>query len=338
MIMAIAVRRPHHALLTLVLLAPGCAGGGEAEGGGLSQGVISDADTGDSATTTATNTATTTATTTDPGPTSTSDDSGPMTASTTTATTDAPAPTAPDPPPDCGPLDLCGVQCVDLVEDPDNCGKCGISCVIPHATAACAASTCAIGSCDPGWTDCDQDLETGCEQVLAPGESCAPVCQPGNAESCNLFDDDCNGSCDEGAVAGCRQGIHRSVSPTQGHFYTIDAAEAMSGDFTVEFLNFYYLHTAALPGLVPFYRCLKGDGRRFYTTSATCEGAGPLDGPNGGVMGHIGTEPFCGAIGLYRLYGNQEHFYTTSEAERDNAVNNLGYIFEGQAGFVWAGP
>ena len=337
MTMLLVDPRPH-ALLALVLLASGCAGGEASDGGGLSQGVISDADTGDSTT------GTSTATTTEPGPTSTSGDTGPATTSTSgpatgsSTTSDDPTTTAPEPPPDCGPLELCGVQCVDLVDDPDNCGKCGISCVIPNATAACAASSCAIGSCDPGWFDCDQDLQTGCEKALAPGESCVPVCENGNAESCNLLDDNCSGTCDEGAIPGCRQGVHRSVSPTQGHFYTTDAAEAMSGDFTLEFLNFYYLHTAALPGLVPFYRCLKGDGRRFYTTSATCEGAGPLEGPNGGVMGHIGTEAFCGGIPLYRLNGNAEHFYTTSEAERDNAVTNLGYLFEGQVGFVWAGP
>ena len=305
---------------SLLACLAGCAGGGASEGGdGPSQGVLTGDEAGSSGDTTGGE------------PTSTS--GGPADTTDSSATTGEPA-TGDEPPPDCGPLDLCGVQCVDLVDDPNNCGKCGISCVIPHATAACAASSCAIGSCDPGWYDCDQDLQTGCEQTLAPGEKCAPVCKPGNPEVCNLFDDDCNGTCDEGGIAGCRQGVHRSVSPTQGHFYTIDAAEAASGDFTVEFLNFYYLHVEAQPGLVPFYRCLKGDGRRFYTTSATCEGAGPVEG----IMGYIGTEAYCGAIGLYRLYGSSEHFYTTSEAERDNAVNNLGYIFEAQVGFVWAGP
>lgn len=307
------------------LVLVGCASGGAAEGGGgLSQGVIT-GDDGSSA-------GETTSGTTGSEPTSSSGDVPDTTEDAGSTSTGEPA-TTNDPPPDCGPLDLCGVQCVDLVDDPDNCGKCGISCVIPQATAACAAGSCAIGSCDPGWFDCDQDLQTGCEQALAPGEECAPVCQNGTPEACNLFDDDCNGTCDEGGIAGCRQGVHRSVSPTQGHFYTIDAAEAASGDFTVEFLNFYYLHIEPQPGLVPFYRCLKGDGRRFYTTSATCEGAGPVEG----TLGQIGTEAYCGAIPLYRLNGNMEHFYTTSEAERDNAVNNLGYLFEGQVGFVWPG-
>src|SRR5690606_26555886 len=59
---------------------------------------------------------------------------------TDAATTDAPptSTTEPgttsgvdDPPLECGPLTLCGVQCVDLSTDPANCGKCGVSCVIP---------------------------------------------------------------------------------------------------------------------------------------------------------------------------------------------------------------
>ncbi len=327
------------ALLLTITLGLACASGSESDSGGPSQGMLADPATS-AATTGGSSGADTEPPATETGdPTTTGasnatvNDTGEPGDTGEPATTD-PITTGPEPPPDCGALDLCGVQCVDLVDDPNNCGKCGISCVIPHATPACAASTCAIGGCDPGWFDCDLDLQTGCEQMLAPGEQCMPVCEMGQAEICNLFDDDCNGTCDEGGIVGCRQGVHRSYSPTQGRFYTLDAAEAASGDFMVEFLNYYYLHVEPQPGLVPFYRCLKGDGRRFYTTSATCEGAGPVEG----TLGHIGTEPLCGAVALYRLNGNGEHFYTTDEGERDNAINNLGYIFEGGVGFVWPTP
>lgn len=323
--------RPAHRvpLLALALLsAPACAGGGDGDEGSLSQGSMTiPVETSGTGTGTGGGTAITEATgepTTSPSETGSS--SG---AAESTGTTEPV-----QPPIECGTLTQCGVQCVDLQTDPGNCGKCGISCVIPHATAACGAGTCAIGSCDPGWNDCDQDLQTGCEKTLGPGEQCAPVCKEANPESCNLFDDNCNGTCDEGGIAGCRQPVHRASSPTLGHFYTIDQAEASSGDFTPEFLNYFYMHVAPLPGLVPLYRCLKGDGRRFYTTSDTCEGAGPVEG----ILGHIGTEAFCGGIPLYRLYGNADHFYTTSAEERDNAVAMYGYLFEAQVGFVWAGP
>jgi hypothetical protein len=236
------------------------------------------------------------------------------------------------PPPECGALDVCGVECVDLTVDPGNCGKCGVACVIPHAIAGCVAGTCAVGSCDAGWVDCDADVENGCENP--EGAVCVPACKQGAPELCNLLDDNCDAQCDEGAIPGCRQPVHRASSPTLGHFYTLDLAEASSGDFTVEFPNFFYMYTQQLPGLVPFHRCLKGNGRRFYTTSATCEGAGPVEG----ILGHIGTEPSCGAVPLYRLYGAGDHFYTTSAAESDNAVAMYGYLFEGQVGFVWPGP
>ncbi|MFM2247095.1 MAG: hypothetical protein RL071_3169, partial [Pseudomonadota bacterium] len=32
------------------------------------------------------------------------------------------------------------------------------------------------------------------------------------------------------------------------------------------------------------------------------------------------------------------HFYTLSAAERDNAVAVYGYVSEGIAGYVWASP
>ena len=322
--MRLADRRAHAPLTSLLLLLTACAGGGDQEdGSGPSQGMLTEPDpTG------------TTAGATEPAatdPTTTPGTGGPDPGTDTGELTGTGF--VPDPPPECGALTTCGVLCVDLTVDPSNCGKCGISCVIPHATPACNAGACAVSSCDPGWHDCDTDLQNGCEKTLAPGEQCAPVCKPENAESCNLFDDNCNGTCDEGPVPGCRQPVHRAASPTLGHFYTIDEAEASAGDYKPEFLNYYFTHVAPHPGLVPLYRCLKGDGRRFYTTSETCEGAGPVEG----TLGHIGTEPYCGAIPLYRLYGNGDHFYTTSAEERDNAVAMYGYLFEAQVGFVWPG-
>ena len=44
-----------------------------------------------------------------------------------------------------------------------------------------------------------------------------------------------------------------------------------------------------------------------------------------------------GAVPLYRAYSPSatDHFYTTNEAERDNAVNNLGYSAEGIAAYIF---
>ncbi|MBZ5711462.1 hypothetical protein [Nannocystis pusilla] len=314
-------------LAALALALPACAGGEaatESSSATVSPGTAPGTSDAADTTTAAPDSTTDVGTTGDPA---TTDVAPTSTAEPVTAGSD-------DPPLECDPLTICGVQCVDLATDPANCGQCGVSCVIPQATAACSASACAIGKCDDGWFDCDDDPNNGCEQQLAPGQMCGLVCKPDKPELCNLFDDNCDGQCDEGALPGCRVGVHRAASPTLGHFYTVDAAEAMSGDFVPEFLNFYYLYAAPGAGLVPFYRCLKGDGRRFYTTSGTCENAATPEG----ALGHIATDPQCGAVPLFRLYGSGDHFYTTSEAERDNAVAMFGYQYEAVAGYVWAAP
>jgi hypothetical protein len=241
-----------------------------------------------------------------------------------------------EPPPECGPLTACGVQCTDVMSDPNNCGKCGVSCVIPASEPACSAGLCAVGTCEPGLADCDHDVNNGCESPLPPGQSCPFMCMMGGAETCNLQDDNCDAQCDEGALPGCRQAVHRAVSPTIGHFYTLDANEAMSGDITPEYLNYFYTYAVAVPGLAPLYRCIKGNGKRLYTLSDACEGAGTQEG----ILGYVAGDGACGAVPLFRLYSGatQEHFYTISEAERDNAVAMYGYAYESVAANVWAGP
>ncbi len=234
---------------------------------------------------------------------------------------------------DCGPYTQCGVLCVDLQSDPENCGVCGVSCIVPNAIPTCVEGMCALGDCHSGWSDCDADINTGCETELPDGESCPLLCDPQTPEVCNLFDDNCNESCDEG-VDGCRHGVHRASSPTLGHLYTTDLAEASSGDFHLEAENYFFLYAQPQAGIVALHRCLLGNGKRFYTTSSSCEGAGTNEGP----LGYLAGEQICGSAPLYRLYHPQNgHFYTTSAGERDNAVNNLGYTFESTIGFVWSG-
>ncbi|MEZ4407922.1 MAG: hypothetical protein R3A52_15820 [Polyangiales bacterium] len=47
--------------------------------------------------------------------------------------------------------------------DTMNCGACGRVCVIPHGTATCMMGRCGVGTCDPGYADCDGDPTNGCE-------------------------------------------------------------------------------------------------------------------------------------------------------------------------------
>ncbi|MCA9652635.1 MAG: hypothetical protein KC501_22145 [Myxococcales bacterium] len=229
--------------------------------------------------------------------------------------------------------------------------------------------TCGVGSCEVSVPSCMGGAPQPCTPALPGGEvcngldddcngtvddgapqACSTACGSGviacaggveqpcdapqpQSEACNLDDDDCDGSYDEG-VNGCRVGVHRSLSPSTGeHFYTTDIGEAQCCGFDLESANFYYLYSGPHPGLTAFHRCLTGSGFHFYTQSATCEGT-TLEG----VMGYIATAAgTAGSVPLYRLYraANGDHFYTTSAAERDNAINTLGYVAEGVAGYVW---
>jgi hypothetical protein len=70
----------------------------------------------------------------------------------------------------------------NIHEDPSNCGGCGHACALPHAMPTCSGGTCEIGSCDPGWTDCDAVVADGCEVDFANDPQncgvCTNVCPP----------------------------------------------------------------------------------------------------------------------------------------------------------------
>lgn len=250
----------------------------------------------------------------------------------------------------------CGGGCVDLDASVDHCGACGVTCRRPRASlVACNAPTCTIERCDVGYLDCDGISETGCEfnDTCVEGASCASTCgdtgvtdcsdrcaprciQP--VESCNAEDDDCNGRCDD--VPGCRVGVHRSFDPNQGasgaHYYTTDLAQASAGARTLERTDFFYLYSSDPGGYRTLYRCDRGSGADFLATSSACEGAGTV----AETLGFLSPTTDCGSTPLYRLYrsSTNAHFYTTSAAERDNAVATLGFVFESVAGHVFANP
>lgn len=49
--------------------------------------------------------------------------------------------------------------------DVNNCGACGNKCVAFNGTAACMNATCAIATCNAGFSDCDHNPSNGCETV-----------------------------------------------------------------------------------------------------------------------------------------------------------------------------
>lgn len=290
----------------------------------------------------------TTASDSDPTSSGTATDDGPTTGGggeTTNVTTDPGFSTGASV--ECDPgLTACGVLCVDPQTDPANCGDCGITCVVPNGQSSCVAGNCDVGDCDVGWFDCDGAPVNGCESQdeCAGSGPCTTECGSTGvtgrdgceapAETCNGVDDDCNGACDEGALAGCRQSVHRSNGPN-GHYYTNVLAETTQGGRSLEQADYWWMYTEQADGFTALYRCDIGAGNAFLTTSNTCEGAGSI----AATLGYLSPAASCGSTALYRLRSPAgRHFYTINAGERDNAVNNLGYISEGSPGQIWTTP
>ncbi len=113
----------------------------------------------------------------------------------------------------------CGGKCVDTTTDVLHCGGCDKACAPPaHGTATCAASACAIASCDPGFADCDKKVDNGCESELAKDAqncgACGKACKFANAGAacvesvcemtiCNVGFDDC----DSKPTNGCEKSL-----------------------------------------------------------------------------------------------------------------------------------
>jgi hypothetical protein len=241
-------------------------------------------------------------------------------------------------------LTACGLLCVDMMVDPTSCGQCGRACAASGVEVVCRAGECVRAVCDD---------PAGCEPpgpaACAAGQTCTTACGSRGmtacvggaaqcvitAELCDATDNNCDGQCDEGGIAGCRVGIHRGHQGG-GHIFTDDMAQIES----LESANFFFLYQRApATPLVAFgavYLCDKPNGRKLLAGSPDCGGAGTMLKS----LGFWASQPTCGAAPLFHVYsadaGND--FYTTSAPERDNAVGNLGYRDDGIAGYIWTVP
>ncbi|HJL20407.1 MAG TPA: hypothetical protein RMH99_32370 [Sandaracinaceae bacterium LLY-WYZ-13_1] len=99
----------------------------------------------------------------------------------------------------------------DLETDMQNCGSCGRRCPTTpdNASSRCEAGECAL-TCDPGFADCDGEVETGCEAALSEAATCgdcdtacdgaAPLCDAtadgfACVASCATGTTECSGAC-----------------------------------------------------------------------------------------------------------------------------------------------
>ena len=98
----------------------------------------------------------------------------------------------------------CNGLCESTAIDPANCGACGTNC-LNNASAICNAGTCMLGTCNPGFGDCDHNPSNGCETNLHTSSncgSCGNACSSGSiccSPSCT------NTSSDVANCGGCGQ-------------------------------------------------------------------------------------------------------------------------------------
>jgi hypothetical protein len=96
----------------------------------------------------------------------------------------------------------------EFASDPDNCGRCGVVCGFPHATAACGAGTCQFNpatDCAPGFVDANHEQLDGCEYACTPTN--------GGVEICDGIDNDCNGIADDKTL-GSGEACSSTATPT----------------------------------------------------------------------------------------------------------------------------
>jgi hypothetical protein len=111
--------------------------------------------------------------------------------------------------------------CERQLDKVTDCGACGASCRIPNATAECGSDgKCKFDECEPGWGNCNESTDDGCETDLGEPSSCGacgaqcpgdkPYCTGGKCTSIVCADGsaDCNGDnmvceTDLGTVTNC---------------------------------------------------------------------------------------------------------------------------------------
>lgn len=118
----------------------------------------------------------------------------------------------------CGPGQCSDAQCADTKTDFFNCGTCGNVCNVrppdldlkEHMDWGCAEGSCGV-VCASDWSECDHDLENGCETNITTVENCGAcgkackateaciekrcVCDPTKTNCCENDQVVCDGAC-----------------------------------------------------------------------------------------------------------------------------------------------
>ena len=118
---------------------------------------------------------------------------------------------------------------VSLLSDVNNCGACNVQCApVPNGTPACVSGSCTIGTCIPGFSNCNLSVIDGCETPLGTPTNCASC---GNA--CSF--PNCSATCVSGScqIVACNSGYDNCDSViTNGcetaHFLAVNTCTTAS--------------------------------------------------------------------------------------------------------------
>ena len=91
---------------------------------------------------------------------------------------------------DCDKLASNGCE-TNITSSVANCGACGTVCIVPNATASCVSSKCAIGMCNAGFADCNNNPADGCEVNLTNSPANCGAC----GHACGLNQSCITGTC-----------------------------------------------------------------------------------------------------------------------------------------------
>ncbi len=143
-----------------------------------------------------------------------------------------------DPWADCNanPADGCEI---DTDTNITHCGACGQVCNLPNvATHGCAAGACTIGTCAPGYRDCNGIASDGCEVDITTNTNhcgaCDAACDLDNTAShscvsgtCRVTDCDANyANCDANDANGCEINTQTTLTHCGGCFNACNLAHA----------------------------------------------------------------------------------------------------------------